>query len=74
MVLYEASCFGVVDASEPTIWVSEFADGERYASPKLWDEPGFFEDWHDNVPGVRETFAKQLREWFPESASRVKTA
>jgi hypothetical protein len=73
-VLYEAASFRVVEASEPPIWTSEFVDGERYAYPEEWNKPGFFEDWHDNVPGVRDTFARQLQEWFPDIQSPFKTA
>ena len=68
-VVFDRSCFSIVDPTEPSNWVSEIDDGARYACPPGWDEPGFFEDWHDGVPKVRESFWKQLEEWHPATAA-----
>ena len=69
--LFEPECFAVRDASEPSFWVSTLGeDGERYAYPKGWDRPGFFEDFYDKVPAARERFWSVLAELFPVTASR----
>jgi hypothetical protein len=55
--LYSASAFDVVDAAEPTDWISELGeDGERYAYPAELNAPGFFEDFFDNDPAAVATF------------------
>ena len=65
-VLYEPECFRVLDASEPTFWISRLGeDGERYAYPEAWGRRGFFEDYHDGVEPVREQFWRELRELYP---------
>jgi hypothetical protein len=64
-VLFDPVCFRLVEADEPSNWVSEFDDGVRYAYPVEWGRPGFFEDWHDRVPIVLEQFDRQLLHWHP---------
>ena len=59
-VLYDPACFQVTDASEPPDWVSFVDEGVRYAYPPGWDQPGFFEDWHDGVAEVRRQFKEEL--------------
>jgi len=55
--LYSASAFEVVDAAEPTDWISEDGeDGERYAYPAVLNAPGFFEDFFDADPAAVATF------------------
>jgi hypothetical protein len=67
-LLYPANCFRVVEASEPTFWVSAFGgDGERYAYPQEWSGPGFFEDYHDRLQAVREQFWGDLRRLYPNT-------
>ena len=45
---YPQSLFLVIDASEPTDWITDFGDeGERYAYPAEMNAPGFFEDFFD---------------------------
>lgn len=67
-VLYEPECFRIVDSTEPDFWKSERGDdGERYAYPKDWAKPGFFEDYHDGIQTVREQFWKDLREFYPRT-------
>ncbi len=48
LYLYSSDLFQVIDAREPTDWVTEFGeDGERYAYPRELNEAGFFEDYFD---------------------------
>lgn|SRR3990167_6234270 len=55
--LYETSHFEVSDPTEPSFWVSSLGeDGERYAYPSSWSSPGFFEDFHNHIPGVVAQF------------------
>ncbi len=70
-VLYDPACFHVVETDEPVNWVSEFAEGVRYAYPVDWGRRGFFEDWHDGVSIVREAFNRQLRQWHPQINKRA---
>ena len=63
--LYDPTVFLVIDSSEPDFWVSNSGDdGERYAYPPEWNHAGYFEDWHDNVPGVRDSFRLTLNTRF----------
>ena len=49
--LYPAELFAVLDAREPTDWLTEFGeDGERYAYPPPLNAVGFFEDFFDGKP------------------------
>ena len=70
-VLFDPGCFEVIDATEPGNWLSEVLDGARYAYPPGWGRTGFFEDWHDGVPAVRQQFSADLARWFPETARPV---
>jgi hypothetical protein len=55
--LYPAYLFSVVDAREPTDWVTEFGeDGERYSYPPLLNKRGFFEDFFDQKQRAVVTF------------------
>jgi hypothetical protein len=68
-ILFDPSCFEVVDLQEPAFWLSQFGDqGERYAYPPGWGAPGFFEAWHDREAVVRRVFAEQLAHWYPDAA------
>jgi hypothetical protein len=64
-ILFDPACFQVTDDCEPSLWVSEIDDGVRYAYPPDWNEPGFFEDWHDRVRQIREAFFRGLATWYP---------
>jgi hypothetical protein len=65
-VLYDAVCFEVTDATEPSFWVSEFGDeGERHAGPREWLVPGYFEDWHDHIPKIVAEFWADLVRLYP---------
>src|SRR3954471_17356832 len=68
-VLFDPKRFDIVDAIEPSFWVSNFGDeGERYAYPRAWIAPGYFEDWHDDVGVVRQKFSEELALWYPLTA------
>lgn len=70
-ILYDACCFDVSDATEPTFWITHFGEeGERYAYPSEWLRPGYFEDWHDGVPAVVESFWRDLARLYPWTANR----
>jgi hypothetical protein len=65
-ILYDPPCFEVVDAAEPSFWITTFGeDGERYAHPPGWGVPGFWESWHDGNALIRRVFAEQLAHWYP---------
>lgn len=47
--LYSPELFEVVDAQQPTDWITEFGeDGEQYSYPPPLNEVGFFEDFFDH--------------------------
>ena len=70
-VLFEPECFRVLDATEPSFWVSTFGDdSERYAYPAEWCHAGFFEDFFDRVPAALAQFSAILAARFPMTASR----
>lgn len=55
--LYPPDLFSLVDAREPTDWVTEFGDdGERYSYPAPLNKPGFFEDFFDQKTKAVATF------------------
>ena len=66
-VLFDPACFRVSDPTEPACWVTDVGeDGERYAYPSGWSEPGFFEDFHDGVEHVRDRFWQDVQRLFPD--------
>ena len=55
--LYDPTCFELIDATEPEFWQCEMgAEGERYCYPHEYNQPGFFEDYHDGIPEVVSEF------------------
>jgi hypothetical protein len=55
--LYPPVLFSVVDAREPSDWITYYGDdGERYAYPSRLVNPGFFEDFFDDRPKAVKTF------------------
>ncbi|HUI42199.1 MAG TPA: hypothetical protein VL523_09530 [Terriglobia bacterium] len=55
--LYHRALFEVLDAREPSDWMSEYGeDGERYAYPAPLNGPGFFEDFFDDESRAIRTF------------------
>lgn len=63
-ILFDPTCFEVVDNTEPTFWVSVLEDGVRYAYPPEWARPGFFEDYFDYQEDTRQEFWTQLDRYF----------
>ena len=67
-VLFDPSCFRMVDSSEPSFWVCrKEEEGERYCYPLGWDAIGLFEDYHDGVEEVRQRFWEDVRRYYPET-------
>ncbi|MEM7082222.1 MAG: hypothetical protein AAF465_05770 [Pseudomonadota bacterium] len=63
--LYDPALFELIDEAEPNFWVSEIGeDGERYAYPTSWIQPGFFEDFHDGDEKVINRFWKECRTFY----------
>ncbi|HRJ40859.1 MAG: hypothetical protein KJZ86_14470 [Caldilineaceae bacterium] len=61
--LYPQSLFDLVDANEPTDWVTDFGDeGERYAYPAEINSPGFFEDFFDAQSDAVATFWRVINQ------------
>ena len=59
--LYDPDAFNIIDPKEPEFWESEIGeDGERYSYPKEWVQPGFFEDYFENVPSAKKAFIEVL--------------
>lgn len=55
--LYPADLFSLVDAREPSDWITEFGeDGERYSYPPPLNKTGFFEDFFDQKRKAVTTF------------------
>ena len=62
--LYPSSLFTVVDDQWPDDWVVLYdEDGERYVSPAVFSEPGFFEDYFDGKKEAISIFRQRLRQW-----------
>jgi len=61
--LYPAELFDVIDAREPSDWVTEYGeDGERYSYPRPLDGPGFFEDFFDADEVARQPVVERCAE------------
>ncbi len=61
--LYHRELFEVVDASEPSDWISEVGDeGERYAYPPALNKVGLFEDFFDGDYQTIGIFWRTLNE------------
>ncbi len=74
-VLFDPSCFQVVDNAESEFWTNEWGDEkERYAGPKDWERPGFFEDFYDGEPTAYSKFWNDLRELYPRTWKERRTA
>jgi hypothetical protein len=66
-ILFDPSCFEIVDDTEPSFWISENGkDGERYCYPETWSSAGFFEDFFDDIPGVQEKFWQEYRQLYEQ--------
>ena len=74
-VLYSPGAVRVLDPAEPEFWRHKPGEeGERYAYPEPWARVGFFEDFHDRIPGAREIFWAALPRFYPQTAARVHAA
>ncbi len=63
-ILYPSFLFIVVDDRWPDDWVVKYAeDGERYVSPAVFSEPGFFEDYFDGKKEAVTVFKRRLLQW-----------
>ncbi len=71
--LYPADCFEVVDPREPSDWETVYGEeGERYAYPRPFGAPGFFEDYFDGDRRCVAALHKYLAEaWRGEGAGNV---
>ncbi|MBA4032099.1 MAG: hypothetical protein C0478_14580 [Planctomyces sp.] len=68
-VLYDAVYFDTSAIGEPTFWVStQGEEGERYAGPLEWTNPGYFEDWHDGITETIAGFWADLKRLYPWTA------
>jgi hypothetical protein len=61
-VLIERTLFRVLDRTRPQSWVTKTMDGAEYSYAPPFGKPGFWEDYHDNVPGARRAFNRYLNE------------
>lgn len=59
-VLFDPELFEVVDGVRPDDWVEAWYDGEEYAYPAPFNEPGFWEDYHEHEPMARLAFSRFL--------------
>lgn len=64
--LHDIEAFEVIDSTEPDFWNENIIDGCRYAGPPQWKNPGFFENWHDGVLTVKETFRADVAKHYPD--------
>lgn len=64
--LHDIDAFEIVDSGIPKFWIHTNIDGCRYSGPAGWNCPGFFEDWHDGVADVRNTFRDDIMRYYPQ--------
>jgi len=70
--LYPAALFAIVDAREPSDWVTEFGqDRERYSYPPPLNKPGFFEDFFDEKRKAVATFWRIVNQRLAGSQRKV---
>jgi hypothetical protein len=59
--LYPQELFLVVDNRYPSDWETEYGEeGERYSYPKVFQQPGFFEDYFDGEQYAVNVFYRYL--------------
>ena len=69
-VLFHPLLFHIIDPAEPSFWTCEIGEeGERYCYPAEW-KGCFFEGFFDRKETARETFAKVLQKYYPDSYRR----
>lgn len=59
-VLFEPELFELLNDTRPSGWVSKTIDGDEYAGPPEFAEPGFSEDFHEREPQARAVYARYL--------------
>ncbi|GAB3254650.1 hypothetical protein [Chitinimonas naiadis] len=70
-VLYAKELFDIVDPIVPNDWVEERDGDEYYIDPPEFCEPGFYEDYFDNVEYALEKFNAYRRlHGLPERKDR----
>jgi hypothetical protein len=70
--LYSNKLFAIVDAHEPSDWVTEFGeDRERYSYPPSLNKPGFFEDFFDEKRKAVVTFWRVLNQQLAQNSKRA---
>ncbi len=73
-VLYDPSCFKVIDDSEPSFWTCSTGEGgKRYCETPEWSRNCFFEKYHDRVESIRDQFWSDLRKYYPFTWSERRT-
>lgn len=60
--LFPANLFQVIEPTRPSDWVATSEDGAEYAYPAQFNEPGFWEDYHDRKADAVRAFARFLNE------------
>src|SRR5438552_1958742 len=70
--LYPANLFAILDAHEPSDWVTEFGeDRERYSYPPPLNKSGFFEDFFDEKRKAIVTFWRVVNQRLARSQRRI---
>jgi len=68
--LYSPEIFTILDAREPTDWVSGLGeDNERYAYPPPLNDRGFFEDYFDGQSEAVATFWRVMNKRLSSAAA-----
>lgn len=61
--LYPAQDFETIDATEPADWIVEIGEeGEKYAYPVVFNQPGFFEDFFDHQEAAVRQFWRVINQ------------
>ena len=63
--LYNPDLFVISESQYPTFWkCNEGEDNEKYCYPNEWCEPGFFEDYFDNIESAVKIFNQILHQKY----------
>lgn len=54
--LWAPEMFETIDAQVPSSWTLVLQDGHMRLAPALWQRPGFWTDFFDNVPQALKDF------------------
>jgi len=60
-ILCAKKLFEIIDFSIPNDWVTTEFDGEVYVEPKETASPGFYEDFFDDLPAVKNKYNAMLK-------------